>query len=643
MAAPSNTSWGSIVGSKGRVGIYVATSSTATTTSVSIQVWFWSKYSVSDTSNTYYFNNGATSATTSQGARTIKHTVASGSGWSTSNQTMLGSYSYSYSRGTSAKTIYCAAAFAGIDVVGGTMSAVVGYTIPALAYYLVSYNANGGSGAPGSQTKWYGTTLVLSTIKPTRTGYAFQGWATSASGSVAYAAGGSYTGNAAITLYAVWKANTYAVTYDANGGTDAPANQTKTFGTNLTLSTITPTRTNYNFLGWGISASSTTVAYAAGATYSTDAAITLYAIWELAYLAPRINNLTVQRCNSSGTATESGTYIKVVFGWATDKTVTVARIEHKQSTSSTWTETSVSASGTSGNVSQIIGSNAIDTEYSYNVRVYVADSVGTTYSQTLTIGTIRYPIDILDGRKGVGVAIGKVSDTAELFDVNLSTRIRDDLSVDGSTNVTGDLSVDGDVNVTGNLSVDGDIYDSQNTRVRNGLALYTGSGTNAIDPNTTIEHLIVTDKNTPMGSGKFMYIHTYFYSTKSATSNRAQVALPYNQNGSMYHRYYVNGSWTAWRRHMNADESAVNAIKTSNIRHAGLVATDASVYSSYNYSTVGLNGSPDSIGMWCGGIMTVIDAETYALLAVDYTNSRLGIQTKRYGIASAWKYVTKTV
>ena len=71
--------------------------------------------------------------------------------------------------------------------------------------YTVSYNANGGSGAPASQTKTQGTTLKLSTTIPTRSGYIFKGWATSSSGSVVYNAGGSYTKDAAITLYAVWE------------------------------------------------------------------------------------------------------------------------------------------------------------------------------------------------------------------------------------------------------------------------------------------------------------------------------------------------------------------------------------------------------------------------------------------------------
>ena len=71
--------------------------------------------------------------------------------------------------------------------------------------YTVTYNANGGSGAPGAQTKTYGQTLTLSGTRPTRSGYTFQGWATSASGAVAYQPGGSYTTNGAVTLYAVWR------------------------------------------------------------------------------------------------------------------------------------------------------------------------------------------------------------------------------------------------------------------------------------------------------------------------------------------------------------------------------------------------------------------------------------------------------
>lgn len=80
-------------------------------------------------------------------------------------------------------------------------------TVPAKPSYTVSYNANGGAGAPTSQTKWYNEELTLSGTSPTRSGYTFAGWATSANGAAVYQPGGVYSNNAAVTLYAVWNVN----------------------------------------------------------------------------------------------------------------------------------------------------------------------------------------------------------------------------------------------------------------------------------------------------------------------------------------------------------------------------------------------------------------------------------------------------
>ena len=146
MAAPSNTKWGSIVGGYGRIGISATVSNTNTTSSIHVEVWFWSKYSVSDTNNNLYYDNDKTSATTNRGSVSISTTGNSGSGWSTGNQKLLKEYNHSFSRGTSKVTHNCAAKLSNVDRVGGTMTVSTSYAVPALASYTVTFNANGGSG-----------------------------------------------------------------------------------------------------------------------------------------------------------------------------------------------------------------------------------------------------------------------------------------------------------------------------------------------------------------------------------------------------------------------------------------------------------------------------------------------------------------
>ena len=147
--------------------------------------------------------------------------------------------------------------------------------------YTVSYNANGGTGAPGNQTKTHGQSLTLSSVKPTKDGYTFQGWSTSSTGSVQYYPGSTYTGNANLTLYAVWSAKTYTITYNANGGTGAPSSQTKYYNQGLTLSYTKPTRPGYAFQGWSTS-STGSVQYNSGSTFTGNYDQTLYAVWKTA-------------------------------------------------------------------------------------------------------------------------------------------------------------------------------------------------------------------------------------------------------------------------------------------------------------------------------------------------------------------------
>ena len=85
--------------------------------------------------------------------------------------------------------------------------------------YTISYNANGGSNAPGNQSKIENKSISLSSSKPTRDGYTFVNWNTKKDGSgTTYKAGASYKDNADLTLYAQWRINKVYIKLDANGG-----------------------------------------------------------------------------------------------------------------------------------------------------------------------------------------------------------------------------------------------------------------------------------------------------------------------------------------------------------------------------------------------------------------------------------------
>ena len=328
-------------------------------------------------------------------------------------------------KATSAKSIpiSCSMAFnlTWSGVYGGTKSASGSMSIPAITSHTLTYNANGGTGAPGKQTKWYGSTIKISTVKPTRTGYTFLGWGTSATTTtVRYNPGDTFGSDTDTTLYAVWKADTYTVSYNANGGTGAPGNQTKTYGVNLTLSSTKPTRTNYTFKGWGTAAASTTVAYAAGASYTANAPITLYAIWELAYTAPVIFNVKIDRSDSDGTLNDDGKYGKVSFDWQLDTQnsggIKSIKIQYKKTSSTgSYINLTETASGTSGSVTRVFGSGVLDVDSAYDVLITVTDQKGSSQYHGIMSAT-KY---IMDFSPQGGVGFGRPAPAEQTVSFNV--------------------------------------------------------------------------------------------------------------------------------------------------------------------------------------------------------------------------------
>ena len=175
------------------------------------------------------------------------------------------------------------------------------------AYYAkLVYNANGGTGAPASQSAFSdepsSSVYVTLSAGATRQYYRFNGWAPSSSASSGRTPGGKYymttsdtmyAANARVyTLYATWVHETATLSYNANGGSGAPSAQTVNKNEWFTLRTGVPTRSGYEFVGWNTSSTATAATYQPGGQARIVSNMTLYAVW-------KVSNSTISTISSS--------------------------------------------------------------------------------------------------------------------------------------------------------------------------------------------------------------------------------------------------------------------------------------------------------------------------------------------------------
>ena len=240
------------------------------------------------TPNTYkvvYHGNGATGGSTATSTHTYDKAqalTANGftktgyrfAGWATSS-----GGSVVYSNRQSVKNL--------TSVNGGTVNLYAKWTPNT---YKVVYNGNGATGgSTATSTHTYDVAKNLTANGFTKTGYIFQGWATSANGSVVYSNGQSVknltaTHNGTVTLYAKWSPIGYTVIYNGNGatgGSTASSSHTYDVAKNLTANGFS--KTGYHFGGWATSATGSVVysdkQSVKNLTTTNGAKVNLYAKW----------------------------------------------------------------------------------------------------------------------------------------------------------------------------------------------------------------------------------------------------------------------------------------------------------------------------------------------------------------------------
>ena len=254
------------------------TPNTATTT-------YYAVYKKTVTATKYVYNNSSSTATGTayayyDGTKTnasinLGTTTLSGytpRGWSTSN-----------------------AANATVNVALNGNASIMNNTTYYMSYtygVTLTYNANNGTGAPAAQSGTaymnykgdkVGATITLSTTKPTRQYYTFNGWYTATSGGTKLGTTHTITGNT--TIYAQWSGNVYTVTLNNQSATSAGSTAVyEKYGTGIYKETactnqmttsanaITkPSRSytlTYNANGGTVSGTSTTASYTFGGYYT---------------------------------------------------------------------------------------------------------------------------------------------------------------------------------------------------------------------------------------------------------------------------------------------------------------------------------------------------------------------------------------
>ena len=156
------------------------------------------------------------------------------------------------------------------------------------------------------------------------------------------------------------------------------------------------------------------------------------------YSPPTFGAVTVQRCTSDGTPSQSGTYASYTINSTyssvngkNTRTITAAYSSNNGSTYSSAT-TIQSATSLSNPATGVYGGGSLAISNTYLIKFTITDSYGAKASVEVPLRSAERAFNMLPSGKGVG--IGKMAETSELLDIGWDTRVRGDLEVDGVVN-----------------------------------------------------------------------------------------------------------------------------------------------------------------------------------------------------------------
>lgn len=169
----------------------------------------------------------------------------------------------------------------------------------------------------------------------------------------------------------------------------------------------------------GTATVSSTVKDSRGRSASLSNSVTV-----IAYAAPKITSLKVQRCDADGTANDLGSYAKISFAYAvtglSNKNTNACTLKYKQSSGITWTTVDITPTSYNMTYSTVV---AMDEGHSYDVSVTVTDAFTSASSATsVSTGYCLYHIP----NSGKGITFGGIAES-DGFNVKMKSTFTEDI------------------------------------------------------------------------------------------------------------------------------------------------------------------------------------------------------------------------